>query len=50
MPVTITLPSDAPDCTVETSVTVKVTLEKRTTAADNSDNAEEDTDNESSGG
>lgn len=50
VPVTITLPSDAPDCTVETSVTVKVTLEKRTTAADNSDNAEEDTDNESSGG
>ena len=50
VPVTITLPSDAPDCTVETSVTVKVTLEKRTTAADDSDNAEEDTDNESSGG
>ena len=50
VPVTITLPSDVPDCTVETSVTVKVTLEKRTTAADNSDNAEEDTDNESSGG
>lgn len=50
VPVTITLPSDAPDCTVETSVTVKVTLEKRTTAADISDNAEEDTDNESSGG
>ena len=50
VPVTITLPSDAPDCTVETSVTVKVTLEKRTIAADNSDNAEEDTDNESSGG
>lgn len=50
VPVTITLPSDVPDCTVETSVTVKVTLEKRTIAADNSDNAEEDTDNESSGG
>ena len=50
VPVTITLPSDVPACTVETSVTVKVTLEKRTTAADNSDNAEEDTDNESSGG
>ena len=48
VPVTITLPSDVPDCTVETSVTVKVTLEKRTTAADNT--AEEDTDNESSGG
>ena len=26
VPVTITLPSDVPDCTVETSVTVKVTL------------------------
>ena len=50
VPVTITLPSDVPDCTVETSVIVKVTLEKRTIAADNSDNAEEDTDNESSGG
>ena len=47
-PVTITLPSDAADCTVETSVTVTVTLQERTTAADNT--AEEDTDNESSGG
>ena len=51
VPVTITLPSDASDCSVETSVTVKVTLEQRTTAADNNSNsAEEDTDNESSGG
>ena len=51
VPVTITLPSDAYDCSVETSVTVKVTLEQRTTAADNNSNsAEEDTDNESSGG
>lgn len=48
VPVTITLPSDAVDCTVETSVTVTVTLQERTTAADNT--AEEDTDNESSGG
>ena len=48
VPVTITLPSDAADCTVETSVTVTVTLQERTTAADNT--AEEDTDNESSGG
>lgn len=48
VPVTITLPSDAADCTVETSVTVTVTLRERTTAADNT--AEEDTDNESSGG
>lgn len=48
VPVTITLPSDAADCTVETSVTVSVTLQERTTAADNT--AEEDTDNESSGG
>ena len=51
VPVTITLPSDASGCSVETSVTVKVTLEQRTTAADNNSNsAEEDTDNESSGG
>ena len=51
VPVTITLPSDASDCSVETSVTVKVTLGQRTTAADNNSNsAEEDTDNESSGG
>ena len=51
VPVTITLPSGASDCSVETSVTVKVTLEQRTTAADNNSNsAEEDTDNESSGG
>ncbi len=48
VPVTITLPSNASDCTVETSVTVTVTLEQRTTAADNS--AGEDTDNEASGG
>lgn len=48
VPVTITLPPDAADCTVETSVTVTVTLQERTTAADNT--AEEDTDNESSGG
>lgn len=48
VPVTITLPSDAADCTVETSVTVTVTLQERTIAADNT--AEEDTDNESSGG
>lgn len=48
VPVAITLPSDAADCTVETSVTVTVTLQERTTAADNT--AEEDTDNESSGG
>lgn len=48
VPVTITLPSDAAECTVETSVTVTVTLQERTTAADNT--AEEDTDNESSGG
>ena len=48
VPVTITLPSDAADCTVETSVTVTVTLQERTTAADNT--AEDDTDNESSGG
>lgn len=48
VPVTITLPSDAADCTVETSVTVTVTLQERTTAADNT--AEEDTNNESSGG
>lgn len=48
VPVTITLPSDAADCTVETSVRVTVTLQERTTAADNT--AEEDTDNESSGG
>lgn len=48
VPVTITLPSDAADCTVETSVTVTVTLQERTTAAGNT--AEEDTDNESSGG
>lgn len=48
VPVTITLSSDAADCTVETSVTVTVTLQERTTAADNT--AEEDTDNESSGG
>lgn len=48
VPVTITLPSDAADCTVETSVTVTVTLQERTTAADNT--AEEDRDNESSGG
>lgn len=48
VPVTITLPSDVADCTVETSVTVTVTLQERTTAADNT--AEEDTDNESSGG
>ena len=51
VPVTITLPSDASNCSVETSVTVKVTLEQRTTAADNNSNStEEDTDNESSGG
>ena len=43
VPVTIGLPDDVPDCTVETEATVTVTLEERTSPAPDAD---ADTDDE----